>query len=66
MSKSKKEKKYDLNEVFNDMNKMLEALGKFETKLESIDQINENKDNLESISKNILKKYNKENLDSKK
>ena len=66
MSKSKKEKKYDLNEVFNDMNKMLEALGKFETKLESIDQINENKDNLESVSKNILKKYNKENLDSKK
>ena len=66
MSKSKKEKKYDLNEVFNDMNKMLEALGKFEAKLESIDQINENKDNLESISKNILKKYNKENLDSKK
>ena len=66
MSKSKKEKKYDLNEVFNDMNKMLEALGKFETKLESIEQINENKDNLESVSKNILKKYNKENLDSKK
>ena len=66
MSKSKKEKEYDLNEVFNDMNKMLEALGKFETKLESIEQINENKDNLESVSKNILKKYNKENLDSKK
>ena len=66
MSKSKNKQKYKPQEIFEDMNKILEALNKFEVKIESTDQIKDHKKNLESISKNILKKYNKENLDIEK
>ena len=65
MSKSKNKQEYNLQEIFEDINKMLDSLSNFEGEIDSTKKFNAYKDNLKSTTNEILEKYNKKDLDSK-
>ena len=56
MSKPNKDPYQNLQEIMDDMNKILESLTNFEGTIDSVKKFNKYKDNLESTTNKIKKK----------